>query len=82
MVSFRFISVKKPPVASEHAAGWAPVPVWMFAEEKNLLILPGFDLQLSGCPACSLFTILTELSGSTFKELVGITKARPVYGDY
>jgi len=53
---------KAPTVPIEEKAWWATDLDWMFCKTaKSPALLEG-DMQLPGCPACSLATALSELS--------------------
>jgi hypothetical protein len=50
-----------PLIRIEQEAGWALEPVWILWEENNLCSFQKLE-QHFGCPACSLVTILFDLS--------------------
>lgn len=48
------------PSTIEEEATWTPQPVWTFGGDKNVFSLPGVEIRFLGCPAHSLFSMLTN----------------------
>jgi hypothetical protein len=57
-----FFLEKEASVPTEQEAGWLQNLIWMFWSREKLLALLGIEPQFVTHPACSVVSILTELS--------------------